>query len=112
MRGGVGGGSFLTWKKAQLQETIEMYEVFQGPCPEMALFHLCSHVIGQSRLQGQGHSQGLISALCVCVCVLNCETLPSDLGKSVGSEWCKELRTIIQSSRWTSMRLLYSPELI
>ena len=114
MRGGVGGGSFLTWKMAQLQETVEMYEVFQGPCPEMALFHLCSHVIGQSRLQGQGHSQGLISALCVCVCVcvLNCETLPSDLGKSVGSEWCKELRTIIQSSRWTSMRLLYSPELI
>lgn len=59
-----GRGSFLSWQMAQLQETVEMYEVFQGPCPEMALFHLCSHVLGQSRLQGQGHCQGVIGALC------------------------------------------------
>ena len=58
-----GRGSFLTRPMAQLQETVEIYEVFQGPCPEMALFHLCSHVTGQSRLQGQGHCQGVISAL-------------------------------------------------
>ena len=58
-----GRGSFLTRPMAQLQETVEIYEVFQGPCPEMALFHLCSHVTGQSRLQGQGHGQGVISAL-------------------------------------------------
>lgn len=106
-----GRGSFLTRPMAQLQETVEIYEVFQGPCPEMALFHLCSHVTGQSRLQGQGHCQGVISAL-FCFFFFNYETLPSDLGKRVGSEWCEELRTIIQSSRWTSMKLLYSLELI
>ena len=32
--------------------------------------------------------------------------------EKVGSEWCEELRTIVQSTRLTSMRILYSLVLI